>query len=57
MEANIDPENAKRQDSESEKDNARPAEEPGKKCQHSERMAQDETDEGVRLEFHHVLPG
>jgi hypothetical protein len=44
VEAQIDPKNAKDEGPDSEKDDSRPAEEPGEKCQESERMTEDESD-------------
>jgi hypothetical protein len=55
VEPKIDPENSEHQHSDSQKDNARPAKEPREKCQNRERMTQNETDQGVRLELHHML--
>jgi hypothetical protein len=55
MEPKIDSENAEHQRSNSQKDDARPAKEPRKKCQDREHMTQNETGEGVRLEFHPML--
>jgi hypothetical protein len=55
MEPEIDSKNAEHQDSNSQKDDPRPAKEPRKKGQNRKHMTQNETDEGVRLEFHHML--
>jgi hypothetical protein len=55
VEPKIDPEYAEHQHSDSQKADARPAKEPRKKCQDRERMTQNETDQGVRLELHHML--
>jgi hypothetical protein len=40
MEAEVNTKNTKREPSHDQEDDTRPAEEPGKKCQHSERMAE-----------------
>jgi hypothetical protein len=56
MEAKIDPKNAKREHSEDQEHDTCPAKERGKKRQHSERMAENKSNQGVSFEFHHVLP-
>jgi hypothetical protein len=55
MEPKIDPEYAEHQHSDNQKGDARPAKEPRKKCENREHVTQNETDQGVRLELHHML--